>query len=177
MGLYFNPRPREEGDLQYITILHWIQYFNPRPREEGDTDPTMIYFVCKAISIHALVKRATSCTFPIMPLQVFQSTPSWRGRHAIYCNVNNPFFISIHALVKRATKSRYKGMRKLRYFNPRPREEGDHQVCGVSHLLSWISIHALVKRATSFKAAIVFDNSMISIHALVKRATAAKVAP
>ena len=32
----FNPRPREEGDLQYITVLPLTQDFNPRPREEGD---------------------------------------------------------------------------------------------------------------------------------------------
>ena len=33
--------------------------------------------------------------------------------------------ISIHALVKRATRRPFLQRRKTRYFNPRPREEGD----------------------------------------------------
>ena len=34
--IYFNPRPREEGDTT-IWLLHLRKrYFNPRPREEGD---------------------------------------------------------------------------------------------------------------------------------------------
>ena len=100
--LYFNPRPREEGDIrpliklcsiaisihalvkratgQFTFASRFIFYFNPRPREEGDQvpyqDPPR-----SAISIHALVKRAT-----YMPLKIF-------------CR----FSISIHALVKRAT--------------------------------------------------------------------------
>ena len=55
---YFNPRPREEGDLYIFCSVYNDRYFNPRPREEGD--------LCTAknkkellISIHALVKRAT----------------------------------------------------------------------------------------------------------------------
>ena len=101
------------------------------------------------ISIHALVKRATtrSCTFTIS--SVFQSTPSWRGRHVKLWDkrIRNEFQstpswrgrrcftsgikwrykISIHALVKRATFCHDK-----------------------LHLFQMISIHALVKRATSF---------------------------
>ena len=56
-----------------------------------------------------------------------------------------------------------------RYFNPRPREEGD-----VTHaqlaLGVVISIHALVKRATVTHAQLALG-VVISIHALVKRAT------
>ena len=36
-----------------------------------------------------------------------------------------PFDISIHALVKRATPFLIHKNKKLSYFNPRPREEGD----------------------------------------------------
>ena len=37
--LYFNPRPREEGDQDY-TLNRDVPYnFNPRPREEGDILP------------------------------------------------------------------------------------------------------------------------------------------
>ena len=32
----FNPRPREEGDFRFIPCLRSSSYFNPRPREEGD---------------------------------------------------------------------------------------------------------------------------------------------
>ena len=77
----------------------------------------------------------------------FQSTPSWRGRrmynylplkyltisiHALvkratlqYKFPMTEYEISIHALVKRATQRPFSQRRKIRYFNPRPREEGD----------------------------------------------------
>ena len=32
----FNPRPREEGDLDMLTLVLSVGNFNPRPREEGD---------------------------------------------------------------------------------------------------------------------------------------------
>ena len=34
--VYFNPRPREEGDLGEGKTPLFTNYFNPRPREEGD---------------------------------------------------------------------------------------------------------------------------------------------
>ena len=34
--IYFNPRPREEGDEQIFRSLFYSIDFNPRPREEGD---------------------------------------------------------------------------------------------------------------------------------------------
>ena len=58
---------------------------------------------CTAISIHALVKRAT----------VFV-----QGHDFI-------FFISIHALVKRATQKDIFIQVEIKHFNPRPRKEGD----------------------------------------------------
>ena len=33
---YFNPRPREEGDIPALDVSFISFYFNPRPREEGD---------------------------------------------------------------------------------------------------------------------------------------------
>ena len=62
------------------------------------------------ISIHALVKRATS-------------DESYYEREAE---------ISIHALVKRATRSPRPRLRPKRYFNPRPREEGDRRCMKLS---------------------------------------------
>ena len=56
---YFNPRPREEGDVSFVTLFLMTGHFNPRPREEGDTFvPGRT--ISQVISIHALVKRATN---------------------------------------------------------------------------------------------------------------------
>ena len=78
----FNPRPREEGDTILSSPFCYIIHFNPRPREEGD--PSMGgSSIIGDISIHALVKRATTNPDGSFPLWV----------------------ISIHALVKRATPS------------------------------------------------------------------------
>ena len=52
--LYFNPRPREEGDFIPLDIVFMPFYFNPRPREEGDV--YTISILCSG--------------------RVFQSTPS-----------------------------------------------------------------------------------------------------
>ena len=120
----FNPRPREEGDGSKKDISKPKLYFNPRPREEGDITQTSIQLsvdlfqstpswrgrpwrlssltVIGSISIHALVKRATSCHCQCFADCLFQSTPSWRGR------LHNVIYITV-----------------LCYFNPRPREEGD----------------------------------------------------
>ena len=56
--LYFNPRPREEGDLVILYFQDKGAYFNPRPRKEGDG------------------RQYTAMT----EQPKFQSTPSQRGR-------------------------------------------------------------------------------------------------
>ena len=78
-------------------------YFNPRPRKEGDIYKVALKVEAGSISIHALVKRATFVpkSFPILAT------------------------ISIHALVKRATEAGSEPRKALKYFNPRPRKEGD----------------------------------------------------
>ena len=78
---YFNPRPRKEGDMVVGVIRAERLYFNPRPRKEGDFDVSFNASYIERISIHALVKRATS---------KYTYRPSSKN-------------ISIHALVKRAT--------------------------------------------------------------------------
>ena len=40
--IYFNPRPRKEGDLTIDHASAILPNFNPRPRKEGD--PLLIYF-------------------------------------------------------------------------------------------------------------------------------------
>ena len=79
------------------------------------------------ISIHALVKRATT---------------SWKA-------INAKCEISIHALVKRATIIAPNFAGCSSNFNPRPREEGDLKLRLLDGL-TYISIHALVKRATRY---------------------------
>ena len=59
----FNPRPREEGDQVVIIYDNTVINFNPRPREEGDPLSVLVSSAI-AISIHALVKRATSHLLP-----------------------------------------------------------------------------------------------------------------
>ena len=56
--VYFNPRPREEGDVALKVEVGSEPNFNPRPREEGDIF-NGLFAKREIISIHALVKRAT----------------------------------------------------------------------------------------------------------------------
>ena len=72
---YFNPRPREEGDISFAPLTDNRENFNPRPREEGDhIEPAKRIY--QGISIHALVKRATKEGFDKAAYKLFQSTPS-----------------------------------------------------------------------------------------------------
>ena len=36
LTVYFNPRPRKEGDSFHCLYYNVPLYFNPRPRKEGD---------------------------------------------------------------------------------------------------------------------------------------------
>ena len=121
--------------------------FNPRPRKEGD-ERKAIALAEKAISIHALVKRATE-------VSEFDGQRGIISIHALvkratYCLPTLPTLqaISIHALVKRATIKGEKSYVDDLYFNPRPRKEGDCTECKMTPVTA-ISIHALVKRATT----------------------------
>ena len=77
------------------------------------------------ISIHALVKRATS----------YEEAERWLDTISIHALVKRATHckssdiddaeISIHALVKRATVLVFSLYGRFSYFNPRPREEGD----------------------------------------------------
>ena len=78
-----------------------------------------------AISIHALVKRATETKrerrvrFDISIHALVKRATRSR------CQIPRHHSISIHALVKRATYKVYYIPLYKAYFNPRPREEGD----------------------------------------------------
>ena len=143
-------------------------YFNPRPREEGDAEQGG-ELESIVISIHALVKRATFCqNIAIQHAIDFNPRPREEGDVALKVEVGSePNFnprpreegdlIYQSALVCDGN------------FNPRPREEGDnYDMCQSPCRV--ISIHALVKRATKILK-ISTGAMFISIHALVKRAT------
>ena len=146
-----------------------LGYFNPRPREEGDII-SAINVAEENISIHALVKRATDweANFPDMyDISIHALVKrATKGTNPVKSNLA----ISIHALVKRATLDLHMRLCLRRYFNPRPREEGDKEG-KKKNAYGWIiSIHALVKRATRHVQSGHLPQH-ISIHALVKRAT------
>ena len=71
---YFNPRPREEGDGLGVCMVQARFNFNPRPREEGDSLSAEINRSARFISIHALVKRATTFTL-FLPSTTFNFNP------------------------------------------------------------------------------------------------------
>ena len=122
-------------------------YFNPRPREEGDVFAIHI-LSCSDISIHALVKRATTLALSYCAdIRISIHALVKRATSVISCTSRNSC-ISIHALVKRATFLNFLTFPNTFYFNPRPREEGD-RIPWLRRKAQFISIHALVKRATS----------------------------
>ena len=144
--------------------------FNPRPREEGDALFYTANSLARYISIHALVKRATAfrCVC-IRAINIFQSTPSWRGRLSPR---DNSFLIKLfqstpswrgRPILTATTACRLR-------FQSTPSWRGRQFSRFFTSLSSSISIHALVKRATAGNSRWI-QKQNISIHALVKRAT------
>ena len=90
-----------------------------------------------AISIHALVKRAT-LELGLTQKQLGISIHALVKRAT--CSVKDfavMIYISIHALVKRATALHVVSDTSTLYFNPRPREKGDS--CGYRLCLTSLS--------------------------------------
>ena len=78
-----------------------------------------------AISIHALVKRATTGNVN-KGSQILISIHALVKRATKFFRLFFPsVYISIHALVKRATRQGLIRLMQNGYFNPRPRKEGD----------------------------------------------------
>ena len=99
-------------------------YFNPRPREEGDKC-TGTETQEKPISIHALVKRATVTVF--RPPQVrlyFNPRPREEGDQKLDRKALAHFYFNPRPREEGDTSGAKKFSRRL-HFNPRPREEGD----------------------------------------------------
>ena len=143
--------------------------FNPRAREERDASGfrdrqphgVSIHALAKSatrqarrpravrlVSIHALAKSATP-TMGGKPMDPeFQSTRSRRARLGTPC-------------ARRSGRGR---------FNPRAREERDHERVDRARLALLVSIHALAKSATiALPSQRIWDT--VSIHALAKSAT------
>ena len=77
------------------------------------------------ISIHALVKRATSSQKQYTVMLAISIHALVKRATCILATPDDARYISIHALVKRATVL-YRSCRMGKWnFNPRPREEGD----------------------------------------------------
>ena len=77
----FNPRPRKEGDRLLLLFLQYPPLFQSTPSQRGRLLNSTQPLVTKAISIHALAKRATLAVgIGVFVFIIFQSTPSQRGR-------------------------------------------------------------------------------------------------
>ena len=124
---YFNPRPHKEGDFFVYTVYILVIYFNPRPRKEGDQSTKRKNAKRAYISIHALMKRATSALSVCYVGRQISIHALVKRATPVFANSIDTLRISIHALVKRAT-SRTPTRQGIKYdFNPRPRKEGDRK--------------------------------------------------
>ena len=78
---HFNPRPRKEGDMIDSEIAERTsRYFNPRPRKEGDTDYILCLTDDKNFNPRPRKEGDNKCLNKSNHLCLFQSTPSQRGR-------------------------------------------------------------------------------------------------
>ncbi len=78
---YFNPRPHEEGDRFSIQAVVILSNFNPRPHEEGDIVLSEVH--SDVGYFNPRPHEEGDLCFMLLPTSylLFQSTPSWRGRH------------------------------------------------------------------------------------------------
>ena len=80
---YFNPRPRAEGD-KYREAQKQVRYsISIHALVQRATMPYSAPQTASDISIHALVQRATKYRLTMLVKELFQSTPSCRGRQAL----------------------------------------------------------------------------------------------
>ena len=102
-GTFQSTPPR--GGRHYIIILciYYFPYFNPRPREGGDHDFLQVVLGIHQISIHAPARGATRPAARRTSLTEFQSTPPRGGRHCPAAFQYQPGAISIHAPARGAT--------------------------------------------------------------------------
>ena len=192
--LYFNPRPRKEGDLTVHGLYNSVTHFNPRPRKEGDkhTSSTQltkmvfqstpsqrgrrtgnqIFQICTTFQSTPSQRGRQVLTAQGAVIATFQSTPSQRGRQCPWWFLSHAPTISIHALAKRATAPVTVSVSLTVYFNPRPRKEGDTlKQCRTMRPCQFQSTPSQRGRLSEIRTRA--KNDRISIHALAKRATQA----
>ncbi len=191
LGQRFNPRPRAGGDRRGGGRHEFSSSFNPRPRAGGDVCP-FCFSRCRAVSIHAPVRGATSWDDASSDAIRFQSTPPCGGRRrrdrltsATGCSFNprpraggdarplgkqGPGTVSIHAPVRGATGSHVRGMtgHQVSIHAPVRGATGDG---APEVVVCWVSIHAPVRGATSTETPEAKPGK-VSIHAPVRGATA-----
>ena len=125
MDLYFNPRPRKEGDLNELFKGDENYHISIHALAKRATKGGKIQLSAKVISIHALAKRATKGGKIQLSAKVI-SIHALAKRATIYDKLTEMrAIISIHALAKRATLCARETRLYPYYFNPRPRKEGD----------------------------------------------------
>ena len=103
----FNPRPRKEGDLANETIPETAKGFQSTPSQRGRPLKICRLYHRKAISIHALAKRATNQSACLDLRYTISIHALAKRATAIQQAIGKPTLISIHALAKRATANLY----------------------------------------------------------------------
>ena len=122
---YFNPRPREEGDLLSFGPERKKRYISIHALVKRATVRDTFFNASLGISIHALVKRATQGNFSGACLAGISIHALVKRATSHFAFIAFQLVISIHALVKRATDTPCQFLLLENDFNPRPREEGD----------------------------------------------------
>ena len=125
INLYFNPRPREEGDRNALLSCPVRDDFNPRPREEGDRGAFFINGDENDFNPRPREEGDDTVRYAVPVLLYFNPRPREEGDSETFNTLSIRFSISIHALVKRATRFNRHMTCQRNDFNPRPREEGD----------------------------------------------------
>ena len=121
----FNPRPREEGDTTKSTSLPSSARVSIHALAKRATCREHERMQSIVVSIHALAKRATHLNRSHILVNLFQSTPSRRGRLPFMFECGN------HMV-----------------FQSTPSRRGRLPMLGGLHEEIGVSIHALAKRAT-----------------------------
>ena len=103
-AMQFQSTPSRRGRLCVIHMTAIRTRFNPLPHAEGDTGRLFI-FGRGDVSIHSLTQRETFVMHQIIPLRMFQSTPSRRGRLECIDIRTVDSDVSIHSLTQRETFS------------------------------------------------------------------------
>ena len=124
--LYFNPRPRKEGDVEKAFLNCIYERFQSTPSQRGRHEFLTKNGYLPDISIHALAKRATHIrTKRIYYTSYFNPRPRKEGD--AWNMILSPRSRDFNPRPRKEGDNRY--LRRYfdrYYFNPRPRKEGDN---------------------------------------------------